>query len=258
MKELYKIPNNEVKKTFAEKGIITLPQEMHSVLELSIESLDRPFHYKVKSAQNTFDAIVHYRKGKSKESKGEVRYWIEFSCHELKNLFDIGDKIDIKFLINNKKKYFEINLRKERNFEFYNSDEIEQIEIIKFYQKIEREKIIKELSNLKATESEKVTVSQRRYKRDNKTIAQLKILRNFECQICRNKIKKSNGDFYVEAAHIKPKSTQGTETPDNILILCPNHHKEFDHGKLKIIKHTKKKIKFILNDENYKIDLNIK
>ena len=44
-----------------------------------------------------------------------------------------------------------------------------------------------------------------------------------------------DGSFYIEAAHIKPKSQQGTETPDNILILCPNHHKEFDLGKREII-----------------------
>ncbi len=66
-----------------------------------------------------------------------------------------------------------------------------------------------------------------------------------------------NGSFYIEAAHIKPKHKKGRETPDNILILCPNHHKEFDFGNLKIEKHAKDEIVFQLNSKRYNIDLGV-
>jgi len=85
----------------------------------------------------------------------------------------------------------------------------------------------------------------------------LKIIRDFKCQICSKQIKKSDGSFYIEAAHIKPKREDGNESPQNILILCPNHHKEFDYGELKIKIHSKEKVEFVLNDELHKISLKL-
>ena len=118
--------------------------------------------------------------------------------------------------------------------------------------------MVDDLSNLKEVESETIYVNHKIYKRDNKTIVQLKILRDFKCQICGTQIRKRNGDFYIEAAHIKPKHKKGRETPDNILILCPNHHKEFDYGDRSVKHHSKDMIKFEMNGVNYEIDLNIR
>ncbi|RLD55452.1 MAG: HNH endonuclease [Bacteroidetes bacterium] len=146
---------------------------------------------------------------------------------------------------------------KEFDLDLINANEIEQQELISFFKNSDKAKIINDLSNLKETETETVYVNQKTYKRDNKTIAQLKIIRDFKCQICETKITKKNGDFYIEAAHIKPKHKKGRETPDNILILCPNHHKEFDYGDRKIIQHSKEQIEFKLNGINHKIDLKI-
>jgi len=39
--------------------------------------------------------------------------------------------------------------------------------------------------------------------------------------------------------------------------LCPNHHKEFDYGDLKIIQHTKELIIFRLNGSEYNISLSL-
>ncbi|KYG83886.1 hypothetical protein AWN68_00855 [Roseivirga echinicomitans] len=121
----------------------------------------------------------------------------------------------------------------------------------------DKSQIITDLKNLDKDETETVTINQKVYKRDNKTLAQIKILRDFECQICSKKIKKEKGGFYIEAAHIKPKNKKGKETPDNILILCPNHHKEFDYGSRTIINHTKDFIEFIMNGVLYKLNLRI-
>lgn len=120
-----------------------------------------------------------------------------------------------------------------------------------------REEMIKELEAIKPTSSDKVEYRGKTYKRDNKTIAMLKILRYKKCQVCKEFIVKKNGDHYVEAAHIKPKKEKGPETPDNILILCPNHHKEFDLGDTKVINHTKEEIVFKLNGTRYELNLSL-
>ena len=147
----------------------------------------------------------------------------------------------------------------EIEFDIFNSDEIEQQELIEIFQnENDRSKLIEDLSNVEVSENETIIVQQKTYKRDNKTIAQLKLFRNFKCQICDTQIKKANGEYYIEAAHIKPKHKAGTEKPDNILILCPNHHKEFDYGKLEIELHSKERIEFVMNDKKYKISLEIK
>jgi 5-methylcytosine-specific restriction endonuclease McrA len=156
-----------------------------------------------------------------------------------------------------KRIYFSIT-GKEFDTDILDSDELEQLEIIEIYKTEQnKSKIIDDLRSLKESEPEVVIINQKTFKRDNKTIAQLKMLRNFECQLCGAKILKKNNDYYIEAAHIKSKSLKGRETPDNILILCPNHHKEFDYGNRIINQHSTDKIVFELNGTNYEIDLRI-
>ncbi len=141
----------------------------------------------------------------------------------------------------------------------YEEDDIkEQDEIAEVLRAPSRKnEIIQDLKNLKPTEPEIIKFEGKTYKRDNKTIAELKILRDFKCQICGKQILKKNGRFYVEASHITPKSKKGLETPDNILILCPNHHKEFDLGHREILSRNKNAIQFRLNDTEYTVDLSI-
>ena len=156
-----------------------------------------------------------------------------------------------------KRIYFSIT-GQEFDLDILNSDELEQQEIIEIYKNQQnKSKIIEDLKNLKETEPEVVVINHKSYKRDNKTIAQLKILRKFECQICGTKILKKNNDYYIEAAHIKSKSIKGRETPDNILILCPNHHKEFDYGNRIIKQHSIDNLVFELNGKIFEIDLRI-
>jgi len=136
-------------------------------------------------------------------------------------------------------------------------DEREQKEIEAIYKSKSKAEIIDELKNLRPSDPKQIRINSRVYKRDNKTISLIKILRDFKCQICKVSIKKRDGTFYIEAAHIKPKYQKGAETPDNILLLCPNHHKEFDFGNLTIVSQSKDKINFILNDRTYDLTLAI-
>ncbi len=97
------------------------------------------------------------------------------------------------------------------------------------------------------------TVEVRR--RDTENIAYLKKYYDFKCQICQKSIVRKHGPPYVEAAHIKPKSETGSEIPSNILILCPNCHKEFDYGDRCITKHTSNIVEFTINGVNHSIRL---
>ena len=137
------------------------------------------------------------------------------------------------------------------------NDEGEQEELLSIVRKEKREDIINELKSLKATDPEQIIIQSKAYLRDNKTVAQLKALRNYTCQICGTRILKADGTYYVEAAHITPKAQKGPELPDNILILCPNHHKEYDYGHLEIIERDKEHIHFRLNGKDYDISLEI-
>lgn len=91
--------------------------------------------------------------------------------------------------------------------------------------------------------------------RDAVSIEIIKERRGHECQICHSGVRRKDGTLYVEGAHITPKSESGSEAPDNILVLCPNHHKEFDIGDRKITRRTGSKIAFTLNEKRYEIGL---
>lgn len=67
--------------------------------------------------------------------------------------------------------------------------------------------------------------------RDTKISKALKELYNHNCQICGKRIE-ANNFIYSEAHHIKPlgKPHNGPDSFDNIIVLCPNHHAEFDYG----------------------------
>lgn len=135
-------------------------------------------------------------------------------------------------------------------------DEFEQNEIAKYLKKTKtRIEIAEELRNTEDIDDEKITLNYKSYKRNNKTIALIKILRSFECQICGKSILKRDGTKYVEAAHIVPKHKKGKESSDNIILLCPNHHKEFDLGKCEITEHNINEVHFELNEKKYNIPL---
>jgi predicted restriction endonuclease len=65
----------------------------------------------------------------------------------------------------------------------------------------------------------------------------------------------SNGNYYIEVAHIKPVSKGGQSIIGNLLVLCPNHHKAFDYGKLQIIEQDESHLKGVLNNEQFEIKI---
>lgn len=68
--------------------------------------------------------------------------------------------------------------------------------------------------------------------------AALKGTYGFRCMFCDSRIcvSISPEQFYVEAAHIRPLGHphNGPDRPENMLVLCPNCHVQFDAGTLTI------------------------
>lgn len=137
------------------------------------------------------------------------------------------------------------------------NDEKEQARIEHIFRNKKRKDILKALQKAEATRHRKVKVQNTLYERDNCLIALIKLFRNNRCQICNTAIKKKDGTNYAEAAHIIPKHKKGNELPSNIMVLCPNHHKEFDFGSKLIISKTENLIVFVLNGKKHSIDLAI-
>jgi len=85
-----------------------------------------------------------------------------------------------------------------------------------------------------------------RLKRCVAMVAAIKKKYGCRCQVlsCGFTFKMSNGNHYCEAAHIDPirRRKAGLDTPENILILCPNHHKMLDYGAMQIISPREVKI----------------
>ncbi|GMX57940.1 MAG: HNH endonuclease [Candidatus Izemoplasmatales bacterium] len=79
---------------------------------------------------------------------------------------------------------------------------------------------------------------------------------DYRCQFpnCGIRIKTKNG-YYAEAAHIVPVRDSGKTKAENLIVLCPNHHKEFDLGELEITQYDKKSVCGVLNGKKFKINL---
>lgn len=76
----------------------------------------------------------------------------------------------------------------------------------------------------------------KRIKRNRRLVRELKRLYKGKCQVCGFTIEKSKGGRYCEAAHLRPISLREADLDvrDNLVILCPNHHKMLDHGAMSI------------------------
>lgn len=94
-------------------------------------------------------------------------------------------------------------------------------------------------------------------RRDTRLVNTLKELCQFRCQFpgCGVRIPRRDGTFYIEVAHIQPLSGGGRSVLGNLLVLCPNHHKEFDYGHPKILEQTWDSVRGTLNGRDFEISL---
>ena len=75
-------------------------------------------------------------------------------------------------------------------------------------------------------------------KRDVKQAVDLKRLYDNTCMFCGTRLQVAEDRFYSEAAHIKGlgEPHNGPDKKSNMLVLCPNHHVQFDRGVLRLHK----------------------
>ncbi len=94
-------------------------------------------------------------------------------------------------------------------------------------------------------------------RRDTALVKALKDLAGYCCQFpgCGVRIPKRDGSYYAEVAHITPVREGGRSVIGNLLVLCPNHHKEFDYGQLDIIEQSDGLISGKLNGRSFEIRL---
>lgn len=71
-------------------------------------------------------------------------------------------------------------------------------------------------------------------KRNRKIVSELKQKHGYSCQICGQSFLMDNGDYYCEAHHLVPLSENGSQSPENVIIVCANHHRMFHYAKNKI------------------------
>lgn len=98
-------------------------------------------------------------------------------------------------------------------------------------------------------------VIQRWIRNDRPIIQKLKAKYGYRCQFpgCDATIPSRNGNLYCEVAHILPVAKGGHSVRINLLVLCPNHHKMFDHGVLAIEVNTRTTISGKLNSKPFTI-----
>lgn len=89
---------------------------------------------------------------------------------------------------------------------------------------------------------ERVKTVLNRIIRDTRLIKKMKSKYNNQCQICGKIIKLYNEKAYSEGHHLQKLGGihQGPDIEENIIILCPNHHVEFDYGMIAIDTHSGK------------------
>lgn len=61
-------------------------------------------------------------------------------------------------------------------------------------------------------------------------VERIKQTRGRKCQICQYSFIMDNGNEYCEAHHIKYLSKNGSQSSDNVILLCPNHHRMFHYA----------------------------
>jgi len=93
----------------------------------------------------------------------------------------------------------------------------------------------------------KIQTRNTRYIRDTAKTRLLKIKYENKCQICNYQMIKPNNEYYSEVHHIWPLQNGGDDDFDNMLVLCPTHHAEFDYNVIRISKDGKN---IIDNNEN--------
>ncbi|RZD46369.1 MAG: hypothetical protein CXT78_04330 [Thaumarchaeota archaeon] len=93
----------------------------------------------------------------------------------------------------------------------------------------------KKLKEVKHKNPEKIFSVAKRVKRDAQKVMDLKLRYLDKCQICNYCLVLENGKRHSEVHHLRPIGNEGgNDDTDNMVVLCPNHHKAFDFSVLRL------------------------
>jgi predicted restriction endonuclease len=150
------------------------------------------------------------------------------------------------YLSNLKRNYWEITNSGEKYFEKllkeYNKNSKRISTEIDFDSVIENNILLGDLDafNLfednKEFKNEHITRQIELVKRYQSVIERLKNKYESKCQIegCNFTFLKSNGEYYSEGHHLIALSQNGSQGEDNVIIICPNHHRMFHYAKVEV------------------------
>jgi 5-methylcytosine-specific restriction endonuclease McrA len=98
------------------------------------------------------------------------------------------------------------------------------------------EKVDEEEAAADLTKPDRVLTTRSRIVRNTVDVKTLKKSYNYTCQVCGDQRHGSGESQYAEGHHLKPLGNphDGPDVPENILILCPNHHADFDYGNIRV------------------------
>ncbi|WP_019229015.1 winged helix-turn-helix domain-containing protein [Sedimentibacter sp. B4] len=103
-------------------------------------------------------------------------------------------------------------------------------------------------------ENEIEQVSINRIKRYQKITRDLKSKYGNQCQIegCNFTFVQKNQKHYSEAHHLNPLANNGSQDEENVVILCPNHHRMMHYAIVEVSERKGFKRKLLIsNVENY-------
>jgi hypothetical protein len=73
-----------------------------------------------------------------------------------------------------------------------------------------------------------------RFIRDSNLVRKLKDLYDNRCQVCGYTFEYDKGKFYSEVHHYNPLEEDGPDDISNMIVVCSNHHAEFDYKMMAI------------------------
>ena len=86
------------------------------------------------------------------------------------------------------------------------------------------------LEDLQILDNERKEITKDVIIRYQKLVEHIKQTRGRKCQICQYSFIMDNGNEYCEAHHIQYLSKNGSQSSDNVILLCPNHHRMFHYA----------------------------
>lgn len=102
-------------------------------------------------------------------------------------------------------------------------------------EQVDREEAVEDLPRPSRAET-----TRSRIIRNTALVRELKSRYNHECQVCGGRRYREPSTPYAEGHHLKPLGTphNGPDEKANVLILCPNHHADFDYGLISVAPDT--------------------